>query len=160
MGLIQSLCLLLLAFTTAAAPQADPALQQLFQLQEAAWNAGDGIAWAAAFTDKADFINIRGDVFHGREAIADRHVVIFTSFFKGSHVATTIRSITQPVPTVAIIETDNEITQFKALPPGIAATSPGVLKTRMKFIAVKHGDQWRLIAAQNTAVLPPLAPPH
>lgn len=159
MGLI--LCLLFLVFATgAAAQQSDPAIEQLFHQQKAAWNAGDGVAWSSAFTDDADFINIRGDVFHGREAIASRHVAIFTGFFKGSHAATTIRSITQPVPTVAIIETDNEITQFKTLPPGIVASSPGVLKTRMKFIALKQGDQWHFIAAQNTAVLPPPIPPH
>src|SRR5271170_6411716 len=164
MGLIHTLCVVTLAFATAAAaPQSDlspdPALTQLVHQQEAAWNAGDGAAWASVFTDDADFINIRGDVFHGREAIANRHVIIFNGPFKGSHDTTTIRSIVQPVPTIAIIETDNEITQFKVLPPGVAATSPGVLKTRMKFIALKQGYQWHFIAAQNTAILPP-PPPH
>jgi uncharacterized protein (TIGR02246 family) len=42
-------------------------LRLLFQDQEAAWNRDDGVAFAAAFTEDSDFINVRGDLFHGRE---------------------------------------------------------------------------------------------
>ncbi len=44
-------------------------LRSLFQDQEAAWNPGDGAAFAAAFTEDSDFINVRGDLFHGRTMI-------------------------------------------------------------------------------------------
>ncbi len=36
--------------------------------------------------------------------------------------------------------------------PGIAATSPGFLKTHMKYVALKKGGRWYFVAAQNTAV--------
>jgi uncharacterized protein (TIGR02246 family) len=140
--------------------ESSAALEELVHKQQTAWNTGDGDAWSSAFTDEADFVNIRGDVFHGREAIARQHVFILSGPYKGSHSTITIRNITQPAPTIAVIETDYEVTQFKALPPGISATSAGVLKTRMKYVALKHGDQWRFIAAQNTVVLPASAPPH
>jgi len=161
MPTIHSLCLLLTLILGASAPPSDTALEQILHQQEAAWNIGDGPAWSSSFTDDADFINIRGDLFHGREDIGRRHAFILGGPFKGSHLTITLRSITEPAPNVAIIETEHEVTNFKSLPPGIVPTFPGVLKTRMKYVAVKQGDQWHFIAAQNTAILPvPPIPPH
>jgi uncharacterized protein (TIGR02246 family) len=132
--------------------ESSAALEPMLHHQQTAWNAGDGVTWSAAFTDDADFVNILGDVFHGREAIARQHVFILTGPYKGSRATITIRSLTLPAPTIALIETDYKVTQFRVLPPGMQATSPGVLKTRMKYVAAKQDDQWRFIAAQNTVV--------
>ena len=59
-------------------------LRSLFQDQEAAWNRGDGVAFAAAFTEDSDFINLRGDLF----------VAILSEPLKGSHNVITIRTLT------------------------------------------------------------------
>jgi uncharacterized protein (TIGR02246 family) len=74
----------------------DLELQQLLQDQEAAWNAGDGLAWASVFTDDADYVNILGDVFPGREEIARQYVFILGGPYKGSHLRIRIRKITEP----------------------------------------------------------------
>ncbi|MEO7273195.1 MAG: SgcJ/EcaC family oxidoreductase, partial [Vicinamibacterales bacterium] len=37
---------------------------------EAAWNAGDGEAFAAPFAPDADFVNVRAEHHQGRQAIA------------------------------------------------------------------------------------------
>jgi uncharacterized protein (TIGR02246 family) len=132
----------------------DLELQQLLQDQEAAWNAGDGLAWASVFTDDADYVNILGDVFQGREEIARQYVFILGGPYKGSHLRIRIRKITEPVPNVAVIETEYDLTGFNVLAPGIAPTAPGVLKSRMKYVALRKGTQWNFIAAQNTAILP------
>jgi len=118
---------------------ADPILEQIIHNQEAAWNAGDGLAWASVFTDDADYVNVLGDVFQGRDEIARQHVFILGGPYKGSHMRITIRKI---------------LTRFNVLAPGIAPTSPGLLKSRMKYVALKQGDQWNFIAAQNTAIQP------
>lgn len=135
-------------------PDSDAILEQVIRQQEAAWNAGDGLAWASAFSEDADFVNILGNVFQGREDIARQHVFLLGGPYKGSHTKIKIRRITEPAPTVAIIETEYEVTRFNMLPPGIAPTTPGVLKARMKYVALKQGAQWQFIAAQNTAILP------
>jgi uncharacterized protein (TIGR02246 family) len=135
-------------------------LGRIFSRQEAAWNSGDGAAWAADFTDDADFVNIRGDVFHGRAEIAQRHNMIFHGPFQGSHATITIRQYKDIAPGVALIETVYEVTGYKSLPPGIVPTMDKGLRTCMKYIAVEQGGQWRLVAAQNTAILPPAAPPR
>ena len=158
MRTIHTLCLLFtLTFSLtvrAVTPPSNAAIEQIIHEQEAAWNSGDGDAWAAAFSDEADFINIRGDLFQSRPVIAKRHVSLLSGPFKGSHVTIIIRSITKPDRNIAVIETGMEVTNFKTLPPGVVPTSEGVLKTRMKYVAIYQGDKWHIIAAQNTAILP------
>ncbi len=135
-------------------PDSGTAFEQIIRQQEAAWNAGDGLAWASAFTDGADYVNVQGDVFQGREEIARQHVFILGGPYKGSHLRIRIRKITEPAPNVAVIETEYDLTGFNVLAPGIAPTAPGVLRSRMKYVALKQGEQWSFIAAQNTAILP------
>jgi uncharacterized protein (TIGR02246 family) len=135
-------------------PDSDTALEQIIRQQEAAWNAGDGLAWASAFTDDADYVNVLGDVFQSREEIARQHIFTLGGPYKGSHLRIRIRKITEPAPNVAVIETEYDLTGFNVLAPGIAPTAPGLLKSRMKYIALKQGEQWSFIAAQNTAILP------
>jgi len=133
---------------------AQAALTLLIHQQESAWNSGDGAGFAAAFTDDADFINIRGDLFHGREMIGARHTFILRGPFRGSHVTITVRQFKEIAPDVVLVETDHTLTNYVSLPPGVNPTSPGVLKTRMSYLATKRGGEWRFIAAQNTAVAP------
>src|SRR6476469_4616449 len=51
---------------------------------EAAWNAGDGAAYAATFAEDADFVNVLGHHARGRAEIAAGHQGIFDSVYKGS----------------------------------------------------------------------------
>ena len=57
---------------------------------EEAWNAGDGVAFGAAFTADADFVTVRGELHQGREAIARGHQGIFDSIYAGSRVEYTV----------------------------------------------------------------------
>lgn len=132
----------------------DAAVRALIDAQVQAWNSGDGNAWARQFTDDANFINVRGDIFHGREEIAKQHVFIFGGPFKGSHCDVTFDNVSFPAPGLAVLETTYVVTKFAFLPPGLVPTEPGLFRTRMKYIAAERGNVWHLIAAQNTAVLP------
>jgi len=49
-----------------------------------AWNAADGPAFGRHFAEDADFVNIRGEHFQTREAIAKGHQGIFDTIYKGS----------------------------------------------------------------------------
>src|SRR3954447_11254923 len=53
---------------------------------EDAWNAADGAAFAEPFAADADFVNIRGDLHSGRDAIAAGHQQIFDTIYAGSTV--------------------------------------------------------------------------
>ena len=37
----------------------------------------------------------------------------------------------------------------------LAPTEAGVLRTRVKYVAVRRDEQWYFVATQNTPVLPP-----
>ncbi|MGO8055871.1 hypothetical protein, partial [Rhizobium leguminosarum] len=56
-------------------------------------------------------------------------------------------------------ETDYELRDYDRLPPGIQATdADGTLRTRLKYVCELEPDGWRIVAAQNTAILPPRSP--
>lgn len=148
------------AQTTVTVPTDDATLRHLLDAQTAAWNSGDGDAWATPFTDDASFINIRGQIVHGRAGIAQLHRMILTGPYHGSHVEIRLRRILPLATGVSLVETDQIVTNFHALPPGVVATSPGTLETHMNYIASKSPEGgWRFVAAQNTAVLPGMTPP-
>ena len=136
------------------APSPESQIQRILSAQEVAWNVGDSISWGSAFAEDADFVNILGQVFHGREAIVQVHGRILAGPYQGSHTTITIRQFKQITPDVALIETVHEVTGYKFLPPGIIPTTTGVLRTRMKYVAVRRDETWQFIAAQNTAILP------
>jgi hypothetical protein len=50
-----------------------------------AWNHHDAHAFAALFTEDADFTNVRGTHAHGRKAVEEFHAPMFATSFKGSH---------------------------------------------------------------------------
>ena len=64
-------------------PDGRASLESIVGQLEAAWNAMDGTAFAAPFADDADFVNIRGEHFRGRAAIAAGHVEIFRTIYNG-----------------------------------------------------------------------------
>ncbi|MBV9763261.1 MAG: SgcJ/EcaC family oxidoreductase [Acidobacteriaceae bacterium] len=130
-------------------------IREILRLQTEAWNRGDGIEWAREFTDDCDFVNMRGDTLHGRSEIVARITASLQSRMKGSHLSLSIRQLNSLTPDIVLVETDYEFTGLPGSLPGIAPTAEGVLKTRMKYVAVRR-EHWYFIAAQNTPVLPPL----
>jgi uncharacterized protein (TIGR02246 family) len=128
--------------------------QRMLEAQERAWNAGDGSAWSADFSEDADFVNILGQLFEGRAAIAERHRQVLAGPFSGSQCVIKVRRIGALTANVLVIETVHEVRGFPALPPGVRATSVGLLQTRMKYLAVRRNDRWQFVAAQNTAISP------
>ncbi len=116
----------------------------------AAWNTGDSAAFAAPFAPDAEFINIFGVLFVGREAVAAQHEFIFTTIYKDSVVdfqAVTARALTPDV-IHAVISSRLEVR---------SGPMAGVMPTLMNVVAVREGDRWSIAAFHNTRVLPPPA---
>lgn len=118
-----------------------------------AWNTADGAMWANEYWPEGELVNILGGVMPNAEAIRERHAAVLAGPFKGSHFESTVRHIQFLGPDVAIVDTDIRVTNFRALPRGAVATSPGLLLTRMKHVYQRRDGKWRIIASQNTAVL-------
>jgi len=135
------------------APQA--AIEKVLATEQTAWNAGDSATYADEYTDDADFINIRGQIFQGKAAVQAQHAKIFAGPFKDSTISIVVRKFTLLSDHAALVDTDQTVTNFKGLPPGIVDTATGTLVTHFKYLAVQQGDgTWKFAAGQNTSQLP------
>jgi uncharacterized protein (TIGR02246 family) len=119
-----------------------------------AWNAYDGAAFARAFTEDADFVNIFGMHGVGRDAIARNHQMIFDGVYRGSVNRFTVAKV-RALDNVILAHLEAELT----IPDGPMS---GVLRARALAALVRDGDAWKIVSFQNTReqAPPPLAPPH
>lgn len=62
----------------------EQALSALFQQIIDGWNQGDGQAYAAPFTEDADYVIVDGKHVKGREVIAFGHQYIFNTVLKAA----------------------------------------------------------------------------
>lgn len=129
-------------------------IRSLVEAQVAAWNAGDGEAWARDFIDDAGFVNILGMRFEGRHANAQRHAELFAGIFRGSRLE--VRELKLRVfGDAAIADALLDLSNFRGLPPGIRPSiGDELLRTRMHYALVFAADRWRIVFSQNTAVMP------
>jgi uncharacterized protein (TIGR02246 family) len=131
----------------------ETAVPESMQRLADAWNNANAAAWAREYWPEGELINIRGDVLSDPAAVRDQTAKILAGPFKGSHFTFVVRNLRHIGPDCVIADTDILVTGYQGLPPGIAATSPGELRTRMKHIYERRHGQWRIIASQNTLVV-------
>ena len=114
---------------------------------ERAWNSADGGAFAAVFTDDADFIDIRGSHHHGRTEIGHGHQAIFDTIYKGSNVRYSVVSAT-PVADNAVLG----IIEATLDTPG--GPLQGVHDSRISVVVVNDATTgWRVRSFHNTIVV-------
>jgi uncharacterized protein (TIGR02246 family) len=131
----------------------ETAVRESIQRLADAWNTSNAAAWAREYWPEGELINIRGDVLSGPSSVRDQTAKILAGPFKGSHFTFVVRNLRYIGADVVIADTDILVTGYQGLPPGIAATSRGELRTRMKHIYERRKAQWRIIASQNTLVV-------
>jgi uncharacterized protein (TIGR02246 family) len=143
-----------LAPAQAEGPVDDALIRDVISKQEAAWNAGDGQAYALDLAADASFTNLFGMVFYGKPAFAARHQEILTTFYKGTRKTHVVRRIRFITPDVAIVDIDNELSGVKTMPAGIAVPTDGILRTQLMEVLVRRGDRWLVEAYHNVDVKP------
>lgn len=135
-----------------AVDSAETAVRASMQRLEDAWNTSNAEAWAGEYWPEGELINIRGDVLSGSSPVRDQTAKILAGPFKGSRFKYAVRNLRYIGADVVIADTDILVTGYPGLPPGIAATSTGQLRTRMKHIYERRQGRWHIIASQNTLV--------
>jgi len=125
----------------------DPATiaASLFQQAEDAWNAADGAAFGALFTEESDFVNIRGEHHRGSVAIARGHQGIFDTIYRGSrvHYQPELARSVAPGTIVALAAATLEVP---------AGPLEGVLNARMTIVITEQDGRWLITAFHNTLV--------
>ncbi|HEX9930057.1 MAG TPA: SgcJ/EcaC family oxidoreductase [Pyrinomonadaceae bacterium] len=127
--------------------QDEAAVRQIVKSVEAGWNAHDGKAFAAPFAPDADYVIVNGMHIKGRDAIEKGHVGIFTTVYKDSRNAATIKSVRFLRPDVAVVHVEWNL-DFKAN----GETRKGHAMNTM--IMTKDNGKWSIAAFHNTPVMP------
>lgn len=122
------------------------ALSAIFQQMIDGWNEGDGQAYAAPFTEDADYVIIDGRQSKGREAIAFGHQYIFDTFYKGSKMEGQVKNIRFLSPDIALLHADGVL--HLSSQAGIASEQPST----MTIVAIRQHDGWGFTAFQNTRI--------
>jgi len=130
---------------------AAPGIETVVSAVVEAWNRHDMKAYAAQFTEDADFVNVVGMHFRGRPQIESVHFDLHRTIFKNSNlraVNTIVRSVNERV---ALAHIAWEMSGAEGLP---GWNVPELRKGMMSLVLVRTGDRWRITAAQNTDAVP------
>ena len=103
----------------------------------------DGLTFAVPFAADADFVNIRGEHFHGQAAIAAGHAAIFRTIYAGSTNRYTVESTRLLRPEVALVR----VHSILDAPHGPLAGRHGA---RFSLVLTKEGREWEIAAFHNT----------
>ena len=116
-----------------------------------AWNSHDMKALGDLFTDDADFVNVVGMWWKGRDEIQARHAESHTTSFKTTTLVATGTAVRFPAADVGVIHFTWELTGEVDRDGKSAGPRRGI----MQIVAARREDGWRIVAAQNTNALPP-----
>jgi uncharacterized protein (TIGR02246 family) len=111
----------------------------------------DGSAFAAPFAADADFVNIRGEHFQGRDSIAVGHAAIFQTIYAGSTNRYTVEAARLLRPDVALVRVHATLD----VPEGPLA---GHHRARISLVLTKERDGWEIAAFHNTLEASPGPP--
>jgi uncharacterized protein (TIGR02246 family) len=122
------------------------ALHDLFHQMQAGWNRGDGHAYAASFTEDADYISVNGAYLKGRQAIAAAHQQLFATRFRGSRLDGVVQQIRFLSDDIALLHLHGRPQiPGQALPP----PEQSAIQT---MIGVRQAEGWRFTAFHNTVI--------
>jgi uncharacterized protein (TIGR02246 family) len=96
------------------------------------WNRHDMAAFAAAFAENADFVNVIGMHWQGRQEIEAKHTVTHRTIIALAHVST-------------------ELKGAESLRERVA---PETRRSLLTCVLVKEADRWLITAAHNTDIVP------
>ena len=144
---------LLLAFTSPTNAQGNSegqAVRKVIADFVEAINRGDTKAFAALFTEDADFVVITGKYLKDRTEIVTYHAGLFTGSFKGTHLEATSVAVRFLGPDVAVARVatrraENEGKEMRTSFP--------------MFVLTKRERGWLITAVQNTLTGGPSVPP-
>ena len=124
----------------------EKALHDLFQVTKDGWNRGDGYAYAASFTENADYILWNGTYLKGRQAIAAAHQQLFETRLQGSQLEGFIKHI-------RFLSDDIALVHLHSSPqiPGQEVPAPEQYSIQT-LVGIRQVDGWRFTSFQNTLI--------
>jgi uncharacterized protein (TIGR02246 family) len=115
---------------------------------EQAWNAADGDAFGAVYTDDATFVTIRGDWATGRTAIAAGHAEIFRTIYAGSTNRMQLVAVRELGDGAIVASSTSTLTS----PTGPLAGTARAWSTSVIVPDAADPAGWRVASTHNTLV--------
>ena len=124
------------------------AVRALYDQLMDGWNKGSAVDFAAPFADELDFIAFDGVRFRQREELVRFHEPLFKTHLRGTRLVGDVTDVRFVSADVAVMHATGG-----TIPRG--ATRPAPERASIQtLVATRRGDEWRLVAFQNTRVLP------
>jgi len=142
---------LLLSQTTEAN---EPAIRAVVDQFMDAWNRHDAKAFAAVFSEDADFTNWRGTGASGRSKIEEFHAPMFATVFSKSHQEYTDIKARLLRPDIAAVDVHWKMTGMTDRQGNPLPAREGLLN----FVMAKNAGRWEIAVMHNLDIsaLPPL----
>lgn len=106
-----------------------------------AWNAGDGVAFADAFTEDAVFVDIKANRDDGRDAIRTRHIWLYETVFRGTTVHYDLLDAARVSPALILAHVAAHV-----------RVKGTVLHTLASCLFRHDGAGWQVLMFHNTAL--------
>ncbi|MEV0649370.1 SgcJ/EcaC family oxidoreductase [Phytomonospora sp. NPDC050363] len=120
------------------------AITELFETLTTSWAAMDAEAYAAAFTEDADYVTFIGTHLKGRRQIRESHEALWSLFAKNTRLYGKIIEVRKITEDVAVLVTRGAVLKGRRTEP-----KPAQLKVQT-LVALRGADGWRFSAFQNT----------
>ena len=134
--------------------QRTQSIEDLVAAVEAAATAGEVAAYASFFSEDVEVITFTGAIVSGRAAYQESFEALLSGPFAGAEFDLTVRRVQFLTGTIAVVDIDSKVSGYAALPPGLTETEPGVVVARFRWVVVKRGGDWQIVASQNTPIPP------
>lgn len=128
----------------------ETAIRSLIMSVPEAMNRKDWKAYGDLFADDADWTNVVGMFWHGKENVVKAHAEYGSTVFRNGGFAYSDMLIREVAPKVAVVVvTEHSVEQVA--PDGVTKLPPG--EGRLSFVVVKRNGQRKITLGHNTGVL-------
>ena len=122
--------------TTTQTAADEDAIRAIHQRMIDAWNAGDAAAFAAPFTDEANFVAFEGTHLKGRREIASFHQRVFDTVVKGTRLQGEVKFVHFLSAVVAVMHSVVRVTLR-----GQTEASPSRDSMQLTVVAKRNGER-------------------
>jgi uncharacterized protein (TIGR02246 family) len=124
-------------------------IHQMIEHFSNAWNHQSGQGSASYYAQDADFVNIFGMAFAGKQEIETRHIKIHETFLKGSTFEVVDLKLREASPEVVIAHVYWKVSNIQK--PGKESVNE-TMKGVFTHVFLKTQGKWEITATQNTPI--------
>jgi uncharacterized protein (TIGR02246 family) len=132
-----------------AAADDQTAIRQILERLHDAWNSHDMDAYVADLQPDADWVNVVGMHWVGRETIRQAHLALHRGMFAHSRISTTDVQMRDIGPGVVLVVSTGAVEGVGRTPDGAEYPASG---NRMTLVMIKADGRWTIAHAHNTMI--------